>query len=174
MLDAAMRKQIWPGYDVTSRKARAREEARQLYHGACGRGWLHRMLSVLTRRVNHLLKLAEIEASSTLRNSHHIGMQTVPIDQIRGSVGRYHDFDSAFCPLKNHLSSRWLRVATARQMGITLPLVRLIQVGDVYFVKDGHHRISVARALGQQYMEADVEVWQVTGSLPWERADAPA
>jgi hypothetical protein len=127
MLDAAMRTQIWPGYDVTSRKARAREEARQLYHGACGRGWLHRMLSVLTRRVNHLLKLAEIEASSTLRNSHHIGMQTVPIDHIRGSVGRYHDFDSAFCPLKNHLSSRWLRVATARQMGITLPLVRLIQ-----------------------------------------------
>jgi len=47
--------------------------------------------------------------------------------------------------------------------------VELIQVGDVYFVRDGHHRISVARALGQRDVEAEVTLWQVTGPLPWEQ-----
>jgi len=169
MLDALLKKEILLGYGLASRKAWARQEARQLYHGACGRSWLHRVLSLLTRRVNHLLELAEVETTGTVHNSYNIGMQTVPIDRIRGSEGRYHDFDGAFCPLKDHLDSRWLRVAAARRLDVTLPPVRLIQVGDVYFVRDGHHRVSVARALGQQYMEADVEVWQVTGSLPWER-----
>jgi hypothetical protein len=50
--------------------------------------------------------------------------------------------------------------------------VELVQVGDVYFVLDGHHRISVARALGQQDIEAKVMVWRVTGPLPWERSAA--
>jgi hypothetical protein len=59
-------------------------------------------------------------------------------------------------------------VAAARRRGKSLPPVDLIQVGDAYFVRDGHHRISVARALGQQDIEAKVIVWQVTGSLTWE------
>jgi hypothetical protein len=46
--------------------------------------------------------------------------------------------------------------------------VELIQIGEVYFVQDGHHRISVARALGQRTIEAQVVVWQVSGPLPWE------
>jgi hypothetical protein len=58
----------------------------------------------------------------------------------------------------------------ARQQGAKLPPVALIQVGDVYFVKDGHHRISVARALGQVEIEAVVTVWHVAGQLPWESA----
>ena len=55
-------------------------------------------------------------------------------------------------------------------MSKALPPVSLAQVGDIYFVKDGHHRISVARALGQKAIEAKVVVWQVEGSLPWEAA----
>ena len=53
-----------------------------------------------------------------------------------------------------------------------MPLVRLIQVGELYFVSDGHHRISVARAFGQQEIEAQVTVWQVEGALPWEQSGA--
>jgi hypothetical protein len=64
--------------------------------------------------------------------------------------------------------SRWLRIAAARDQGKVLPPVVLVQVGDVYFVRDGHHRISVARALGQQDIEAQVTLWQVKGTLPWE------
>ena len=65
--------------------------------------------------------------------------------------------------------------ATARQQGKYLPAVVLVQVGDIYFVQDGHHRISVARALGQSEIEARVTIWQVSGPLPWETpAQAPS
>jgi hypothetical protein len=69
--------------------------------------------------------------------------------------------------------SRWLRVAAARDQGKVLPPVVLVQVEDVYFVRDGHHRISVARALGQLDIEAEVTVWQVPGPLPWETPKQP-
>lgn len=65
--------------------------------------------------------------------------------------------DCSFYPVRDHNQGRWLGVATARQEEKSLPPVELIQVGDVYFVRDGHHRISVARALGQPVIEA--EVW---------------
>jgi hypothetical protein len=64
--------------------------------------------------------------------------------------------------------NRWLSVAAARDQGKGLPPVVLVQVGDVYFVRDGHHRIAVARALGQLDIEAQVTVWHVSGPLPWE------
>jgi hypothetical protein len=69
--------------------------------------------------------------------------------------------------------SRWLRVAAARDQGKVLPPVVLVQVGDVYFVRDGHHRISVARALGQLDIEAEATVWHVSGPLPWDAPEQP-
>jgi hypothetical protein len=100
----------------------------------------------------------------------HAGLQTVPIGRIRGSEGRCNDFDRDFNPLQRHTEGRWRSVARARWEGKSLPPVELVQVGDVYFVRDGHHRISVARASGQQDIEAEVKVWRVTGRLPWEGA----
>jgi hypothetical protein len=96
----------------------------------------------------------------------------VPLDRIRGSESRNRDFDCDFNPLQNHTEERWLRVATAREQSKSLSPVRLIQVGDIYFVRDGHHRISVARALGQPEIEAEVEVWQMGETQPWEQAAA--
>jgi hypothetical protein len=92
----------------------------------------------------------------------------VPIHQIRGSESRPGDFDGDFNPLHDVNQARWLSVAGARLQGKALPPVALVQVGDVYFVRDGHHRISVARALRQTVVEATVEVWQVDGPLLWE------
>jgi hypothetical protein len=96
----------------------------------------------------------------------------VLIGQIRGSQDRSHDFDHDFNPLQDHNKGRWLGIAAARQRGKALPPVELVQVGDVYFVRDGHHRISVARALGQRDIKAKVMVWRVTGPLPWEESAA--
>jgi hypothetical protein len=144
-------------YDATYR---ASQSASQLYQRACGRGWLGQIWATLTRRPRHLITLTEIQTGGQAGNRYSAGMQTVPIDQIRGSHGRCRDFDSAFYPLQHHTRSRWLRVASARQQGIALPPVELTQVGEVYFVRDGHHRISVARALGQTDIEAEVRVWQ--------------
>jgi hypothetical protein len=59
-------------------------------------------------------------------------------------------------------------IAAAWELGRELPPVELVQIGDFYFVRDGHHRISVARAMGQEHIEAEVTVWDVVGPLPWE------
>ncbi len=112
--------------------------------------------STLTRRSRCLLALDEIEAAF----QRDAGMLVVPISQIRGSESRSSDFDRDFNPLQDHNKRRWLSVAAARRRGKALPPVKLIQVGDVYFVRDGHHRISVARALGQRSIEARVVVWE--------------
>ena len=70
------------------------------------------------------------------------------------------DFDAQFRPTQTHSQGRWLSVATARLQGVPLPPVELIQVGDTYFVRDGHHRVSVARALGELDIDAEVRVWR--------------
>ena len=60
-----------------------------------------------------------------------------------------------------HTKQRWIAIATMMELGEGLPLISLVQVGDTYFVRDGHHRISVARALGYAYIDANVTVWDV-------------
>jgi hypothetical protein len=121
----------------------------------------------LAHRASHLLDLGDVEETCTIHNRCYAGIQIVSLDQIRGSDGRCRDFDAAFYPRQHHNRSRWLNVAIARQMGVALPPVCLVQVDDVYFVRDGHHRISVARVLGQRCIEAEVVTWQVAGPLPW-------
>lgn len=143
-----------------------------LYQRAYSQGWQHKVWSALTGRSRGLLNLATVRATCTVAGRHYVGSQTVPIDQIRGSLSRSNDFDLDFYPLRTHTRERWLNIAEARQREVSLPLVDLIQVGGVYFVCDGHHRISVARALGQQYIDAVVTVWQVAGPLPWGKSAA--
>jgi hypothetical protein len=138
---------------------RAGQVARQRYQRAYSLGWLGKLWAALTGRSYHLLNLTEVEANEAVGNRYSAGIQTVPIRQIRGSQGRCNDFDRNFNPLKDHLKNRWLRVATARQLGLALSPVELVQVGDIYFVRDGHHRISVAKALGQMEINAEVRVW---------------
>ena len=143
-----------------------------LYPTIRNRGRRSRIWSTLTRRSCCLLDLAQVERTCRVSARHAVGVQTVRIDQVQGSGGRSNDFDQSFNPLKSHNRERWLHIAEAQQRGTALPLVQLIQVGNIYFVSDGHHRISVARALGQREMEAQVTVWQVEGRLPWERSTA--
>ena len=147
--------------------------SRTLYVRTRGRGQWGQVWSTLTGRARHMLSLAEVEATCPAQGRRHAGIRTVPISQIRGSIDRSNDFDRDFNPLQGHTWRRWLSVATAREEGKTLPPVELVQVGDIYFVLDGHHRISVARALGQQDVDAEVEVWQVAGPLPWETQKQP-
>jgi hypothetical protein len=119
-----------------------------------------------------LLHLGAVRASRPLHNSHYAGVRPVPIRQIRGSEGRRDDFDASFRPLNSHARDRWLSVATAWQKGVALPPVDLIQVGDLYFVRDGHHRISVARAWGAESIDAEVTVWELAGTANRERPAA--
>ena len=145
-----------------------RMAAKSLYTRAHNRGRRAQFWSLVTGRSRGLFDLAAVEADCRVTTSCDAGFQMVSIDRIRGSEGRVHDFDCSFNPLKDYNRERWLGIAQARDRGKALPPVSLIQVGDLYFVRDGHHRISVARALGQLEIEATVIIWQVDGPLPWE------
>jgi hypothetical protein len=146
---------------------RARKEGLCLYRRSLSRGRRARFWSRLTRRSRPLLELKSIEENCTVRARSTATRCTVPIVQIRGSGGRARDFDQDFSPLQAHTQERWLRIVLARKQGKDLPPVSLARVGDVFFVLDGHHRISVARVLGQTDIEATVVVWHVDGPLPW-------
>ena len=137
-----------------------------LYLKALHRGRLGQVWSTLSGRSRGLIPLSAVEAQCTVRDRHYAGLRAVSIDRIRGSESRCADFDRDFRPLQNHSQDRWLRVARARQADKPLPPVELVQVGEIYFVLDGHHRLSVARTIGQQIIEAEVTVWQVSDPLP--------
>jgi len=154
----------------TGRDVQALRTAHDLFQKAQFCAQLAKLWSALARRPRRLLYLESVRCAACLRGSHYAGLYAVPIRQIRGSEGRCEDFDSNFMPLKLHNRGRWASVATAWLMATPLPPVELIQVGDVYFVRDGHHRISVARMMGQDSIDAEVTVWETAGPLPWERA----
>lgn len=146
-----------------------------LYARARNQGRRGLLWSALTGRSRRLLDLGEIKATCTVHSHRDVGIRVVPISQIRGSEGRCTDFDHDFNPLQEHNKGRWLHVARVWGSGKSLPPVELVQIGELYFVRDGHHRISVGRALGQRTVEAQVAEWQVSGPLPWEtRARASA
>jgi hypothetical protein len=147
-------------YGRSSSSEQAARAALKLYYRARVRARLGKVWSALTGRSRRLLSLETVRATSTVRGSHHAGTRAVTIGQIRGSEGRFEDFDVGFNPLQPQNKGRWLSVATAWLKDVPMPRVALIQVGDVYFVRDGHHRISVARALGQVYIDAEVMVWE--------------
>jgi hypothetical protein len=153
---------VWPDSNRFDRKRQAAQRAQRLYQQACSLNWLKWGWSVLRGRSSRLLDLAEIKAACVSLDYRHIGEQKVRLSQIRGSSSRArcYDFDADFRPLNAHNRNRWLGVATAWHLGKKLPAVELIQVGEAYFVEDGHHRISVARALGQQEIAAKVTVWK--------------
>ena len=85
-----------------------------------------------------------------------IGLQIVPIGAIVGTVDRSRDFDRSFRPTSRRLRSRWEQIATAMRRGESMPPVDLLKVGEIYFVRDGHHRVSVACALGRADIDAYV------------------
>jgi hypothetical protein len=151
-------------------KVQEARDASELYRRVRGQALWSRLSSALTGRTRLLLSLASVEASCTVVDCHDAGTRTVPINLIRGSSNRCCDFDVDFRPLHSHGQARWLGLATARQRRAKLPPVDLVEAAGVYFVVDGHHRISVARALGETEIRARVTTWQVAGPLPWEKS----
>ena len=114
------------------------------------------IVSWLTRKPNTLLAFDAIRQQLPLKGQHDAGFQVVPIDRIIGSTGRCGEFDRAFCPRRLVNFARWISISQAYRQGIRLPPVELYKVGSAYFVKDGHHRISVARASGQDFIDSYV------------------
>jgi hypothetical protein len=91
-------------------------------------------------------------------------LEVVPVARIVGTLEPTGDFDARFRPASEVARHRWERIALAHRKGIPLPPVALEQRPDGYYIIDGRHRVSVARALGQ----TDIDAW-VSGSRAWER-----
>jgi hypothetical protein len=117
---------------------------------------LGRIVSLLTGHSRSLLDLSTEVSGRKIRGQYDGGFQTVPINRIKGSEDRTSDFDRDFNPIQTRTMERWMSVAVARSSGGILPVVELIQLGEDYFVRDGHHRISVARAFREEYIDAKV------------------
>ena len=140
------------------------------YHSLVLRAHLRRLWASITRSSVRLLDLDGVRRSRTVEGIFDLGCATIAVERIRGSECRVCDFDDAFLPLNETTRQRWVSVYAARLCGDSLPAVSVVQVGDIYYVRDGHHRISVARVLGEEYIDANVQVWQVKG----EAALSPA
>jgi hypothetical protein len=97
-----------------------------------------------------------VAQGSGISSGAYAGTRAVDIHQICGSESRVDDFDGEFQPLQLRMRDRWVNIARAFLRRDPLPPVELIQVGECYFVWDGHHRISVARSIGQRYIDAEI------------------
>lgn len=128
---------------------------------ARSRNFLREIWTLLANQKNTLLSYDEVKEKLRLGGPIHRGIRTVEIARIVGSVNRYRDFDRAFLPAHNRIADRWQRIDRAFYEEVSLPPVVLYQVGEVYFVVDGHHRVSVAREQGQEFIEAEVRECKV-------------
>jgi hypothetical protein len=103
-----------------------------------------------------MLPFEEVVEALGRTGQHDIGLQVVPLDAIVGTVDRTADFDRRLRPTSSRLRSRWERIAAAQRRGESLPPVSLYKIGDLHFVRDGHHRVSVAKSLGRKDIDAYV------------------
>jgi hypothetical protein len=120
------------------------------------KSFINQVFSVLSGRPANLLSYDEVKEKLHIGGPIYRGVKTIRVEQIAGSLNRYYEFDRAFLPKADQLSSRWQKVDRAFYEDIHLPPVVLYKVGEVYFVVDGHHRVSVAREQGQEFIEAEI------------------
>jgi hypothetical protein len=116
-------------------------------------------LSARLRRaddVNHILPFEEVVQALGRVGERRLGEQTIPLDSIVGTVDRSREFDRAFRPTSQRVRERWERINLAQRRGQAMPPIDVYRIGDMHFVKDGHHRVSVARALGHRDINAYV------------------
>jgi hypothetical protein len=121
------------------------------------------MLADLARRlrfepddVGYILPFEEVIDALGRVAEHDRGLQTIPLDSIVGTVDRTKDFDRAFRPMSPRLRARWQRIAEAQRRGESFPPISVYRIGELHFVRDGHHRVSVARSLGREDIDAYV------------------
>ena len=136
-------------------------QAHSAFREARLKAMLRDVWSAFQQQPNHLLAYDEVRQQLHATGGVYRGLQQVPVAQIVGSVNRYRDFDRIFLPRQGGTEQRWTSVGRAHFDQVDLPPVKLYRLGEVYFVVDGHHRVSVARMLGQDFIDAEVHEVQV-------------
>lgn len=126
----------------------------------------------LSGRADHLLSFEAVRAQLKQKNPFYQGIIQVPLAQIAGSVGRYKEFTRQFLPLHDSFRERWVTIETLAVSGQGWPPLELYRIGDVFFVKDGNHRVAVARQMKVETVEA--HVWAFPSEVevgPQDRLD---
>jgi len=123
---------------------------------ARGKAMLSQLQNFLNIDRDRLLSFHDVKDIIKPKSEVYMGNRTIPIELIAGSEGRYHDFNKYFLPRKEHLRHRWQRVDEAHLKDIILPPIRLYEIGGIYFVRDGNHRVSVAKMQNVEYIDAEV------------------
>jgi hypothetical protein len=125
--------------------------------------------------VGVILPYSEVIDALGFVSERPIGTKVVTLDAIVGTIDRGRDFDRRFRPTSARVRSRWEQIAAAMRRGESMPPVDLLKVGEIYFVRDGHHRVSVARELGRADIDAHVTevVTRVDASSAINLADLP-
>lgn len=138
----------FPGQDAQSDFSRARR-----------REVLARLAKRLRREpadVHLVLPFEEVRDALGFRGERYLGLQVIPLHSIVGSVDRSRDFDRRFRPTSKRVRDRWQRIAEAQRRGQAMPPISVYRIGNMHFVEDGHHRVSVARAQGRRDIDAYV------------------
>jgi hypothetical protein len=141
-------------------------QAEKDFNEARWQAFLNDIAAFLNRRSNELLSFDAVRSSLPVYGQSYRGVQEVPVEKIVGTTSnRYADFDRAFLPSQARTKARWKNIDVLRLRDVNLPPVQLYQVGEVYFVRDGHHRVSVARQTGQTFIDAEVIEMQTHAPL---------
>lgn len=137
-------------------KASTMSQSQDDFSNAKNRARFQVLLSKLKWENSDLLSLYEVTELIKPRGETYKGMQTIHIEQIIGSEGRARDFSKAFYPKKELLKERWESIDRAHLQFIDLPSINVYKLGDWYFVRDGNHRVSVAKSQGVKFIDAEV------------------
>jgi len=151
--------------DKTTRRADRIQQFDDNFTRAIQKAFMEDLKGFLKRKSPRLLPFEEVKEKLEIWFAEDLGIQNISIDGIVGSEGRYRAFTRSFMPLQEDLRDRWKKIDQVRKSRQDLPPVELYKVSNAYFVKDGHHRISVARVKGAKYIEARVYEYQCDVSL---------
>jgi hypothetical protein len=125
------------------------------YARARRRAFVDGLLAWVRRRCASLCTFDKAKGEFGAENRRYVGVRTVEVSRVVGSVGRWREFDGGFMPTRAS-EQRWKRVDLAFRKGLDLPPVVLYKIGDDYYVHDGNHRVSVARFEGVEMIDAEV------------------
>jgi hypothetical protein len=132
------------------------DQVRTDFEKARQKAFMNDIKSAISGRPNDLIPFHELRRRLSPEGESYRGMREVPVSQIVGSMDRFRDFDRTFLPRKKATQGRWTRIDRAYYEDVRLPPIQLYKVGDIYFVKDGNHRVSVARERGVEFIDAEV------------------